>query len=157
MSSAIKTIYTAIAGLSPEYDSDISISVRDYDAIANIFNPADAPMRMLLVSAPTSEAEDTTFIAIGSGYTMRARWRITDRLFMKPVMEGLGLEDNTANLLGYIASYIDQIRTLRAPSSQSHIVSFRCTPGVYWWPNTETGVAYFGVDCQIIVEEVISN
>lgn len=154
--SAIKEIYTAISALSPTYDSNVTISVRNYDQIRNDFHEADAPMRMLLVGIPSGDAEDVMFVGVGSGQTMRIQWLITDRVFIRPAMQGMGLEDNTEDLLTYMDSYISAIQGIRAPTSQSIIKSIRTIPGVYYWPDCPEGTAYFGVNVEIIVEEFLS-
>lgn len=156
MASAIKDIYTAISGLAPTYDSDVTINVRNYNQIRNDLHSADVPMRMLLVGMPSGDADNVAFVGVGSGRTMRVQWLIVDRLFMRPVMLGMGLEDNTANLLEYMKSYISCVQGLRAPTSKSHIINLRCDPGVFYWPDTPEGTPYFGVNVEIIVEEFLS-
>ena len=147
---AITSIFDKIATFNLTIDS-IAVSVRNYNELKNIINSADTPVRLLLPYSPASKQREGNFIAIGNlaGIT----WQITDRLLLKPVVQGAGLADVTGDLVNYIADYIEVIRSNRKLTAQSHIVSWNMAIGIFKWNEID----YFGVDVVLEIDEYISS
>jgi hypothetical protein len=76
---------------------------------------------------------------------------------MKEATLGNPLKDNSSKIVSYIDKYIAAIRTGRATTAQSHIVDAEFKPGVYYWPDDASGIAYIGVRVTLTVEEIISG
>jgi hypothetical protein len=133
----------------------VTPSVRNINELRNTLNSSDAPMRMLMVTGGNTEAREFGFIALGN--LSKVAWVISDRLFWKPVTQGESLAENSEDLIKYIDAYMSVIRENRKLTSQSHIINARFIPGVYNWPETNEGTAYFGVDCVLTIEEIISR
>jgi hypothetical protein len=156
MSSAIASIYDAIATWTPTYDSDVTIPVENYNQVNSTFKDANAPVRKLMFGPSPAELREGAFITLGK--LQGVNWTIHDYLYLKATASGVGYAEVSGKLLLYIASYDEQVRQNRAPTTQSSIQDVSCTPGVlYWPPGSETGEQYWGVDCAITVREIISG
>jgi hypothetical protein len=149
--SAIKSIYDAIAAWTPTYDSDVSISAKDVHQIPAVLHSAETPVRLLLV--PEGPEAFCEFVGLSKRVTIE--WRIIDRLFIKPVAQGEGIEKATEWLVDYMDSYIEAIQADRSPTSQSHIVGAEITAGVFNWPPSPQGVPFFGINVVLTIQEII--
>jgi len=132
--SVIESILDAVAALSPTYDSGVDIGCWNIDDIKPNLEAMSCPKRVLMVTGDGISADPMTFVAA-------------------PVGEMAALRRYSGELVRYIASYIEQVRQNRAPTSQSHIVSVSAYPGIYEWG----GKSYYGVDITLEIEEVISG
>jgi hypothetical protein len=150
MTSAIDSIYSAIAAWTPTFDSDLNVQVRGPSALSEVFNPLDCPTRMLSPLAAGSRAT-TAHIALGK--TVGMTWFIVDTLYMKPAAEGDTLKENGQAINTYIASYADTVRTHRAPTTQSAIKNVGFQAGVEQWPGGGDGVNYIIVKATLEVFE----
>lgn len=152
--SDITSIYSAVAAMTVSVGS-ITPRVRNINQLRTAVNSADAPVRLLLVTDAGTEARDFGFIALGK--LANLNWVITDRLLWKPASQGAGISECSAELVSYMAAYVEAIRTNRKTSNQSHIVSASFKPGIYYWPDNESGTPYYGVDVRLTIEEVLSS
>ena len=154
--SVVTQIYDAIAAWTPTYDSDVTVPVKNYDEVDNTFQDANAPHRFLLYGPSPAEMEAGAFITLGK--LQNLTWTIHDTLYLKASGTGVGYAEVCGKLLEYSADYVEVVRQNRAPTTQSHITSVACVPGIlYWPPGDRTGTQYFGVDCVLTVQEVVSG
>ena len=149
---ASSDIYSALAALTPQYDTDIPVNVRwptDSDsAIKPVLGESSKPMRILGVPQNTDESNISfEFIALGNPY--KHTYLIQDRLWLGPTEFNEGLEKNSPNMLKYIDSYTAQVKANRGLTTQSHILDVRYS---YGW-NEWGGVQWFTVDAVVTVEE----
>jgi hypothetical protein len=150
--SAITSIYSAIAALTPTVSSDHMPKVQAFGLVDEILNSDELPMRKLQAFSNESEGE-MAFVALG--HTIGVTWTIVDRFFYRIATQGTGWREFADELTKYCKSYIDILRTNRAPTSQSHVVSARFVPGVYTFPEgSNQKVA--GVDAILTIDEVVS-
>jgi hypothetical protein len=150
--SAITSIYSAIASLTPTVSSDHMPKVQGYAAVNESLNADELPVRKLQAFSNESEGE-MAFVALG--HTINVSWTVVDRFFYRIATMGTGWGEFSDELTKYCKSYIDILRTNRAPTSQSHVVSARFVPGVYTFPEgSNQRVA--GVDVILTIEEVVS-
>lgn len=150
--SAIASIYSAIAALTPTVSTDNMPTVQAYGAVNSTLHSDELPMRKLQAFANESEGE-MAFVAMG--HTAQVTWTIVDRFFYRFATQGKGWEDFADELTKYCASYINTLRTNRAPTLQSHVTGARFVPGVYVFPEgSNNRVA--GVDVILSIDEVIS-
>jgi hypothetical protein len=153
MGSAIESILDDIAGMSPTYDTDVSIGVWNIDQQKEVLAPASCPKRVLMIIPNGTTADPMTFIALGT--TTHVTWLITDRLYLKPSGEMGAYRRYTPETLRYTASYLEAVRQNRGPTAQSHIESVRAYPGIYAYPEGSDQY-FYGVDVLLEIEEVIS-
>ena len=155
MSSVIESIIDSIKGWSPTWSSDVTINTMDIDEMPVKLDEIHCPVRVFSAVDP-KHTEEMSFIAIG-GPTAKVEWYILDRLYITPTpMEG-SLAGNNQRIYQYTASYHDQARQNRSPSTQSHVVSVSVTPPfVRRWPDTETGTPFYVVDCVVHVQEILT-
>lgn len=153
MTSALDGIYDAIKGMSTTWSTDVTVSAWNYDELDSGLQP-NCPQRALSITGSLNG--DFGFVAIGT--LCKIEWIITDTLFLKQAAEGESLTENSANIVKYIVAYVDALRALRAPTTQSHITGLTIKPGVYYWPDDPTaGIAYIGVQMLVTVEDIISD
>lgn len=154
MTTAIDSIYTAIAAFSTTYDTDNPVNTWNYTALDGSKQPA-CPQRYISCSGSLDGAH--AFIALGSP-TCVITWTIQDTLLMKPATLGNSLVDNSSKITDYIEKYVTAIRSGRATTAQSHITAAKFEPGIYYWPeDASAGTAYIGVRVTLTIEEVISG
>lgn len=152
--SNISSIYSSIAGFQVSVGS-VTPTVRNINQLRTKVNSADAPIRLLLPVSPTTEASDFGFIALGK--LANVTWKVTDLLLWKPVAQGSGIAECAEDLMTYTAAYMEAIRSNRVVASQAHITGANFKPGVYYWPDNESGVPYYGVAVVLNVEEILSS
>jgi hypothetical protein len=128
--SRIASIIDAVAAWGPTYDSDVSISVRQSDTLVDTLHPDDCPLRMLLVVDDDAESE-FEFIAMGG--TIKASWRLIDRLYIRPAEEGEGIAAWADKVEAYVSSYAGVVRSNRNPVAMVTIPSFTYSSGVREW------------------------
>lgn len=147
----ITTIFDSVAAFSLTVNGSAP-TVRNYDELKNKVNSADLPMRLLMITgSQPGQARDFQFIAMGK--TSQVKWGILDRLLIKPVAQGAGLEDVSEDLVLYMDSYVEAMRLNRKLASQSVIISARLEPVIATW----AGVDYFAVDCYLEIENTLSS
>jgi len=148
--SRIHTILDNVAAMTPSYDSDIAVSVRDVDQLKDTLQISDCPVRMLLVVDP-DQYHEMAFIAMGK--TAKVTWKIVDRLFIKEATLGQGMAEWSDLLFAYTASYIEQARSNRGIDSQATIVDVSFRPEVMEWGTNTWAV----VDAILTVEEYLGS
>jgi len=147
MSSQIEGIYTAIASFAPYYDTDVAVACRKPQELKD--QKLDkGPVRMLFLP------EDAPGAFVAMGTSLKNTWVIIDRLFYKPTRL-VHREDDNALMRDYIASYLDHIRSNRAPTAQSHIAewSFSVRTDMTYGSND---TQWFGVDVTLTIEEFVT-
>jgi len=150
--SAIASIYGVVAGWAPTPSSDIAVNVQAYGAANETIHSDMLPMRKIQAFANESEGE-MAYIALG--HTVNVVWTIKDRFYFRFATQGQGWVDFADELTAYSASYINTMRTNRAPTSQSHILNARFVPGIFTFPDgSDNRIA--GVDVILTIEEVIA-
>jgi hypothetical protein len=142
-------IFNAIAAWTVQFDSDVTVLVRNYNAIKETMPSAGTPCRVL--QPLTSPGDPFAFIALGK--TNKITWKIEDTCYIKPVAQGDGIKSEGAHIVQYAQAYRTAMQDNRSPTAASHIVGGSITPGVYDW----NGVSYFGVKCIVQVEEFQSS
>ena len=128
--SRIASIIDAVAAWTPVYDSDVAIAVRQSSTLIETLQPDDCPLRMLLVVDDDSESE-FEFIAMGG--TIKAAWRLIDRLYIRPAGEGEGIAAWADKVEAYVSSYAGVVRSNRNPVAMVTIPSFTYSSGVREW------------------------
>lgn len=152
MSSAIASIYSALASQSVTVDTKTP-TVYSLAAIPKHVDTAILPCRLLLPMGNNPTGGDGFgFIAVGT--SAKVNWQIVDLMLWEVEAQGLGIEDFAPDLVAYCGAYLDKMRTFKAPTSQSHLVSVNCAPGMYQYPS-QLGKSYFGVLCTLTVEEAL--
>ena len=153
--STITTIYDSIAALTPTYDSDVTIGVRNYDNNKDILKDFSMPVRVLTVLDDAQQPTEFSHIALGT--TQGVEWFILDTLYLGSVQaHPIGLAGYSLQIVNYTASYLEQIRLNRSPSTCSTIRGARIIPRIRNWPNFEGQPAYYAIDAIINVFEVIT-
>jgi Flp pilus assembly protein TadG len=147
--SAIASIYAAIAAYEPTVSTDQMPSVQGYGSVDSPLYSDMLPVRKLQAFANESEGE-MAFVALG--HTIQVTWTIQDRFYFRFANQGAGWQDFADELTTYSASYINILRTNRAPTTQSHITGARFVPSVF----TLNDKRVAGVDVILTVQEVIS-
>lgn len=147
MTSAIASITAAMAAWTPTYDSDVTIYCRDMDELSDTFDVGDCPMRMLFMGD-----DDAAHVALGK--TVRANWVIIDRCYIKPEAQGDSLKENSQRIRDYIASYMETVRTNRAPTSQSWVTDVRFSGSKFNWPPGSNTNTMIGVEARVSISEV---
>lgn len=149
--SAILSIYSAIAALTPTVSSDQMPKVEAIGSVTEDINIDELPRRKLQAFANESDGE-MAFVALG--HTINVTWTVVDTFYYRFANQGAGWKEFADELTKYCKSYIDILRTNRAPTSQSHILSARFVPGIYNFPEgSENKLA--GVQAILTIEEVI--
>lgn len=151
--TAIVGIYAALAALDVKIGGT-TVPVRNYDEQKKSVVSADTPIRLLLPLAPESEAREGRFIAMGN--LTRVTWQITDRMLFKPISQGKGINTAADDLVEYVNNYIEAIRSNRALTAQSHIVSYNFVATEIVYPDIQ-GTEFFGVDAILEIEEIVSG
>jgi hypothetical protein len=151
--SDILAIYDTLVAMSVTVGSTTPTAY-DLDQLPNAVRSAMLPVRLLLPTESRGDAEEFMFVALGK--TATVRWRITDLLLWQPVAQGRGLQDVADDLVTYAGAYLEALRDNRAPSTQSYVVSASASPGVYEWPG-QSGNYFFGCECVVTIEEVLSG
>ena len=153
MSSAINSIYTAIAAWAPTYKAGVTTKVWTPAKIVSTLSPASCPLRILTITEGGESGEEGNFIALGK--TFSVTWLITDLFLLRAVAHVPAHRDDVDKaLIDYQASYLDAVITDRSPTSQSHILRVSMYPGVIRWPTMESD-PYFGVRCVLEIQEFI--
>ncbi len=151
MTTALDGIYTALKNMSITYTPG-TITTWNYTDLDATKVPK-CPQRYLACSGNTEGG--MAFVAIGR--LTSVDWTIIDTVLLKPALEGESLKENSANIVKYIDGYLGAIRTLRAPTAQSHVTDAKFEPGVYYWPEDAAGIPYIGVKVTLTIQEVIST
>lgn len=152
MTTALDAIYDALYGMNVAWSSDVPIHTWNYTDLDGTKEPA-CPQRYLSCSGTLEGGMG--FVAIGKLTSID--WTILDTMLLKPAGEGDALKENSARIVSYIDAYIGAVRSLRAPTAQSHITEMKFEPGVFYWPDNESGVGYIGVQVTLTIQEVISS
>lgn len=148
--SAINEIITAVAGWTPQYDSDVFVKSVYGEKLKTYTGTAETPVRIISMLVPEA-GEDTAFVALGK--TMRGNWEISDLLLLRPTASGGTLRTAEPQIRNYIKSYIAQMQNDRSPTDQSWVESISASPGTFTWgDNTE----YYGVNVTLSISEIIS-
>jgi hypothetical protein len=150
MTSAIDSIYDAIAGWSVYYDSDLPPTVHEVQGLRDYTGTPEMPVRILSNISPEGEAAGT-FVALGK--TQRIDWTISDLLLIRPTSLGGSLRNSAPQIQTYIVDYIDAVKADRSPTNQSWVESMTFTPGTYEYGDN---VSYYGVNVILTVSEIIS-
>lgn len=150
--SAILSIYSAIGSLTPTHSSDVTPKVYTFDKVDNVLHADMLPMRKLQAFANESQGE-MAFVALGK--TIQVTWTIQDRFFYRIANMGEGWKNFADELTKYCKSYVDILKTNRAPTAQSHVVEARFVPDVFTYPEG-SGTRVAGVDVILTIAEVIS-
>jgi hypothetical protein len=150
--SAIADIYAALAAKSVTAASKTP-TVYSLSTLKKSAETADLPMRLLLPFNGRGPARDGQFISLGT--LVGVTWRITDLCLWEPEAQTLGIAEVSPELIAYCGAYVDMLRTFRAPTAQSHLAGFTLAPDLYEWPKG-SGRWYYGVECVLEIEEVLS-
>lgn len=147
--SAIASIYSAVAALAPTPSSDYVVRVQAYGDVDSQLHTDLLPMRKLQAFANNSQGE---FAFVALGRTVQVDWTIQDRFFFRFANQGQGWEDFADELTAYSKSYIDILKTNRAPTAQSHVTAARFVPNIFNWMDKRVA----GVDVILSISEIIS-
>ena len=150
--SQISAIYTALATQGVSVGS-VTPTVYSLASLPAKVETAITPCRLLLPMGnnPTG-GEGFGFVAIGT--PARVNWRVVDLLLWEASEQGMGLGAAAPDLITYCGAYLDKMRSFKGPTSQSHLVSVNCVPGMYEYPSG-SGNWYRGVLCTLEIEEFI--
>ncbi len=152
--SAILDIYAALAATTVTADSKTP-TVYSLEALPQSAATAHLPCRLLLpVGDAANEGRDGQFIAIGD--TVAVDWQIKDLMLWESTGQGIGLSGVASQLVEYAGKYMDMIRTFKAPSAQSNLLTVTALPGTFEYPSN-SGVSYYGVMCTLTIHEVLSG
>lgn len=151
---SISAILTGVAGLSPVFDSNVTVRVWNYDNIKDSLSEASCPVRMIL--SPGDEVEaGFEVIGIGGG-SNRATWNVLDRIYLFPVTLGRGIEAYNKHWFNYCESYLAAVEANRCLSTtNAHVIGVRCSR-LYAreYPEGAEG-AYWVIDVMLTIEEFI--
>lgn len=155
---ASSDLYSALAALTPQFDTDVTINVRwpnsggSSDAMANTLHESDAPMRILGLPERVGVGNNMEFAWIALGTSHKVTHTIQDRLWVLPAEMDQKLIYNSPKLIRYVDSYNTQITNNRGLTSQSHIVSVTYRYGWNYWPEIG-GTSWFTLDALVTLEE----
>jgi hypothetical protein len=150
--SAITSIYSALAGLAPTYDSDVTVRVQSIGKVNEFAHTDDLPMRKLQAFQNESGSE-MAFLALGT--TVTVTWTVVDRFLMRHANQGAGWEEFADELTLYCASYINILKSNRALTCGSHVENVSFRPGIFTFPEG-SAKRIAGVDVILTISEVIS-
>jgi len=151
-STQIDLIFQTVHDLSVQFDSDVTIPVWDYDEVSANLSADTCPVRVLMVGGTdTATGEEMAFVGIG--VTVSVRWRLLDRLYLKALPLGRGIEEASPNIIKYIAAYVDAARMARGITVQSHLASLSFRPSVQEWGATQ----FYCIDVDLVIEEYITG
>jgi len=150
-SSQISSIYSAIAALAPTPAGGVTVNFQPIGSVTQTLHSDMLPMRKLQAFA-NDTGGDMAHIALGN--TINVEWKIADRFFYRFANQGQGWEDFADDLVLYVASYINILRTNRSLGlAQAHITGVSFVPMIYDWHD---GSKIAGVDVILTVQEVIT-
>jgi hypothetical protein len=158
--SQIRTIYSTLATKTIQVESSVAYGtttpqIFDLNALPDYVDSAKLPCRLLLpFGTAKAEGRDVHFIALGN--TAKATWHVIDLLLWRPVEEGIGVNSVAADLMTYCAQYVAMLRANRSLVSQTVIKSVNLTPDTWEYP-LGSGVFYWGVECALDIDEVLSG
>ena len=150
MTSAINEIVAAVAGWTPEYDSDVFVKAVYGNKLKKFTGTPETPVRIISQVSPENSGA-TGFIALGK--TMRADWEISDLLLIRPVAAGGSLRTSEPQIRNYIKSYITQMQNDRSPTDQSWVEEISWNAGTFSYGDN---VDYYGVNIVLSISEAIS-
>lgn len=139
--SQIRTVYSNLAALSVTFTREsggsITVGAKDLDELPNSVAAADAPVRLLLPYANTTETRDGQFASLDR--VGRQEWFLSDLLLWKPAPLGSGIAESAADLVRYQGAYFEMLRDWRdcgivGGDSDVELIGWRAAPGVYDWP-----------------------
>lgn len=137
----IRTVYSNLAALgvtfTRESGASVTVAAKDLDELPNAVQAADAPVRLVLPYANTTETRDGQFASLDS--VGRVEWFISDLLLWKPASLGSGIAESAADLVRYQGAYYEMLRSFKdcgivGGDSDVELIGWRAVPGVYDWP-----------------------
>jgi len=158
--SVIRTIYSTLASKTISVTNSVAYGTKtppvfDLDALPDYVDSAKLPCRLLLpFGTAKAEGRDVHFIALGN--TNKVTWRVIDLLLWRQVEEGIGVNSVAADLMTYCAQYIAMLRANRSLVAQTVIKSVNLTPDMWEYP-LGSGIFFWGVECALDIDEVLSG
>jgi len=145
MATNLSSIIGVIEAWKPTYDSDVAIDCRKPSELKNR-ELDNGPVRMIFLP------EDSVQEWIGLG-TRVYRWQILDRLFIKQVPLGEGVEWANEQMQAYIINYATYTEAGHGIYTGSVIegVTFNPRYDISYPEGSDTN--WFGVDCLITIRE----
>lgn len=151
--SAIVSIFNGVAAQAVTVGA-ITPTVYNIDTLPAAVAPAQLPCRLMLPMDAKTEATSGQFLGFGTISTVT--WRITDLMLWTPALSGAGIHDYALTLVQYAGAYMDMLRKIRAPAPITRITNWSAQPGRFQYP-LRSGRWYFGVECMIEVQEILSG
>jgi hypothetical protein len=139
--SQIRTIYSNLAAQSVTFTKEaggsVTVTAKDLDELPSAVQAADAPTRLLLPYANTTETRDGQFASLDS--VGRQEWFLSDLLLWKPAPLGSGIAESAADMIRYQGAYFEMLRSFKdcgivGGDSDVELIGWRAIPGVYDWP-----------------------
>ena len=153
MTSAINEIIEAVAGWTPQYDTDVFVKAVYGESLKSFTGTPEMPVRIISQVSPDNSGANG-FIALGK--TMRADWTVSDLLLIRPVATGGdsgSLRTSEPQIRNYIKSYITQMQNDRSPTNQSWVEEISWNAGTFSYGDN---VDYYGVNIVLSISEAIS-
>lgn len=151
--SAIIAIFNGVAAQAVSVGA-ITPVVYNLDTLPAALVPAQLPCRLMLPLEAKIEATTGQFLGFGTISTVT--WRVTDLMLWATALTGAGIHDYALTLVQYAGAYVDMLRRIRAPASITRITNWSAQPGRFQYP-LRSGRWYFGVECMIEVQEILSG
>lgn len=157
--SILSTIYSQLAAMTVSYTDRTGASatptVYSLATIPAHVETAQLPCRILL---PIGQGGGTNNLRVLNGSGVVASWSITDLFLLCPEAQQEGLYIQAPVLISYAGAWAraigQQYRFLSAPSTETRTITAAILPGMWEYP-TQSGVFYYGVKCDLAVEELI--
>lgn len=160
--SQITAIYAAIESVNVTFNlrgQSRTPTVKGLTELPNRVESADLPLRLLLNVQNNAEGVSFQAGTLGSGLGGGAKptiiWRITDLMLALPQNQGTGVKDVAYDLMAYCSAYLAAVRNNIKITSGALVEDVSVEPGVYLYPASETGVAYYGVQCVWSIKELV--
>jgi hypothetical protein len=157
--SNILSLYDALAqksiSVTPYGKNDaVTPTIKNLQSIPRNVESVDCPVRLLLMSDDSGDAQNLTR-ASHSG-AMTTTWRITDLLLWEPTEAGLTLNGPTyRDMVAYCGAYADMLKdAARRLAGRMAFVSADIAPGNYVYP-AGSERRYFGAAARLVFEEVL--
>ena len=158
MSSLLLTFYDDLEAMAVTYTdkggASTTATALNLDEQSDSIQTTQLPARILTFTQP-----DTAVIMQGAGST--ATWNITDLFLLETVARDLGSYILKPVLKRYEVAYLEAIQKLPAARSLVHGWSTETQPlslsmraGKFEYP-AQSGVWFYGVQCDLVIEEIV--
>lgn len=153
MSSQLRAIYAAIAGMPVRYNSAI-VTAYDLAALPNQVPATNLPVRLLLPLESRGEGRGVNYVSLGTPAVVTVDWKLVDLMLALPISQGSGIQDVAPLLVDYKAEYLEHVRNNKRIAHVANITSVAMEMAAFTYP-ASSRTAYFGVEVTLTIKEIV--